>query len=176
MSVSLELRAAVRERFDGRCGYCGVSEVDVGNPLEVDHYCPRTANGGNELGNLVYTCPACNRFKSDYWPGKNAPEAVQLLNPNRDQYDQHLAETINGRLVGLTPRGWFHIGRLHLNRPLLITYRQQRRRAQLIDEALAQAGVTAANLQARIEGLERELAELRRLVARLTGLSEEDQS
>lgn len=175
MSVPLDLRAAVRERFHGCCGYCGVSEVDVGNTLDIDHYRPRVARGENELDNLVYTCPACNRFKSDYWPGEDAPEDIQLLNPNRDPREQHIAETISGRLVGLTPRGWFHIGRLRLNRPLLVAFRQQRQRAQLVADALAQAQYTSTTLQARIEVLERELAELRSLVARLTGPSEEEQ-
>jgi hypothetical protein len=174
MSVSLDLRAAVRDRFRGCCGYCGVSEIDVGNPLEIDHYQPRVADGANDLDNLVYTCPACNRYKSDYWPGKDAPEAVQLLNPNQDPRELHMAETISGRLVGLTPRGWFHIGRLHLNRPLLVAFRQQRQRAHLIGEALSQAQSTSTALQARIEALEGELAELRGLVAQLMGRAAED--
>lgn len=173
MSVPPELRAAVRTRFRGCCGYCGVSEAEVGNELEIDHYRPRVAGGGNELDNLVYTCPACNRYKSDYWPGEDAPEAVRLLNPNSDPLELYVAETVSGRLVGLAQRGWFHIGRLRLNRPLLVALRQQRQRARLIADALTQAQTVSATLHERIERIERELAELRGLVARLMGRSEE---
>ena len=40
-----------------------------------------------------------------------------------------------GRLVGLTARGWFHIRWLHLNRALLISFRQLRQRDQLRETA-----------------------------------------
>jgi hypothetical protein len=169
MSVSPELRAFVRKRFQGMCGYCGVAELDVGHELEVDHYRPRAHQGDDDLDNLVYTCTPCNRFKSAYWPNADAPDNVRLLNPNRDQFDAHITETISGRLVGLTARGWFHIDWLHLNRPLLIAFRQRRQRTELLTEAIAQAQATTSTLQIRVESLERELAELRAIVARLVG-------
>jgi hypothetical protein len=80
---------------------------------------------------------------------------------------------VSGRLVGLTPRGWFHIRWLHLNRPLLVALRQRRQRAQLIAAGLSQAQDTAAILQQRVTLLERELADLRAIVQRLAGLSEQ---
>ncbi|WP_255604562.1 HNH endonuclease [Oscillochloris sp. ZM17-4] len=172
MSLAADLRAGVRERFAGCCGYCGVSEADVGNDLEIDHYRPRAHGGGDDLDNLVYTCSACNRFKSAYWPGDDAPDDLRLLNPNRDDLSAHIDETVSGRLVGLTPRGWLHIRWLHLNRPLLVALRQRRQRAQLIAEGLSQAQDSAAFLQQRVAVLERELADLRAIVQRLAGLSD----
>lgn len=59
-------RAAIRKAYGYRCGYCGVHEHDVGGELEVDHYQPRAAGGSDELDNLVYRCPTCNRFKGSY--------------------------------------------------------------------------------------------------------------
>lgn len=167
MSLSPELRARTRERFQGCCGYCGVSELDVGNELEVDHYRPRSHYGSDELENLVYCCTPCNRFKGDYWRAEDAPDAVRLLNPNLDAVEHHLVETVSGRLVGLTPRGWFHIDWLHLNRPLLVAWRLRRQRTRLIAEALSEASTTANALQERVATLERELAALRATVARL---------
>lgn len=61
-------RAEVRLRYDARCGYCGVREAEAGSELEIDHFKPRTAGGGDDVDNLVYCCPTCNRFKGDYWP------------------------------------------------------------------------------------------------------------
>jgi hypothetical protein len=176
MSVSLELRALVRDRFQGCCGYCSVSELDVGNELEVDHHRPRSHDGGDELENLVYCCTPCNRFKGAYWRAEGAPDDVRLLNPNLDSVEHHLAETVSGRLVGLTARGWFHIDWLHLNRPLLVAWRQRRQRARLIAEALSEAAATAAVLQERVARLERELAALRATVARLVLPPDESES
>jgi hypothetical protein len=173
MSVSPEDRAAVRTYYDGRCGYCGVPETAVGNELEVDHFRPTSRGGGDERANLVYCCTACNRFKSDYWAGDEVAEELRLLHPGQDDLTLHIVETVSGRFVGLTPRGWFHIRWLHLNRPLLITFRQLRQRAQLRDEALTQAQEIAANLQRRVAALEQELAALRGQIARLSEQAEQ---
>jgi 5-methylcytosine-specific restriction endonuclease McrA len=58
-----EEREVLRRRFDFRCGYCGVSENDVGAELTVDHYHPRSRNGPDEPANWVYSCFACNTHK-----------------------------------------------------------------------------------------------------------------
>ena len=176
MSVSPEQRALVRARFRGCCGYCGVSELDVGNALELDHHRPRPHDGGDELENLVYCCAPCNKFKGAYWRGDGAPDDVRLLNPNLDVGENQVAETVSGRLVGLTARGWFHSNWLHLNRPLLVAWRQRRQRARFIAEALSEAATTAAALQERVAALERELAALQATVARLVLPPDERQS
>jgi hypothetical protein len=111
MTVSAQTRAAVRTAFGGRCGYCGVSEASVGGELEIDHFHPLAAGGSDELENLVYACTACNRFKGDYAPARDAPESLQILHPKRDDVSAHVAEPAHGRLLGVTPRGWFHIQR-----------------------------------------------------------------
>jgi len=168
MTVKPEIRAAVREAFGRRCGYCGVSEVWVGCELEVDHFCPPRHDGTDELDNLVYACTMCNRFKSDYWPSPDAPDSLWLLHPGQDDLTAHLLETADGRLVGLTPRGWFHIDRMHLNRPQLIGLRRQHRTEQSLRREIVQAQDSKIQLQERIRELETELAELREVIARLT--------
>lgn len=167
MSISPAQRAAVRTRFAGRCGYCGMPETMVGNELEIDHFRPHAHGGDDSPDNLVYACTACNRYKSAYWPGDHAPEDICLLHPMVDNVDDHIVETISGHLVGLTARGWFHIRWLHLNRPLLISFRQLRQREQVQIEAISQAQETTIALQHRIETLERELADLRAWIMRL---------
>lgn len=168
MTVEPEIRAAVREAFGRRCGYCGVSEVWVGGELEVDHFCPLGHDGTDALDNLVYACTICNRFKSDYWPTADASENLRLLHPDQDDLAAHLLETADSRLVGLTPRGWFHIDRLHLNRPQLIDLRRQYRTEQSLRREVVQAQDIKTQLQERIRELETELAELREVIARLT--------
>jgi hypothetical protein len=168
MTVAPEVRAVVRVAYGYHCGYCGVSESWAGNELEVDHFRPLSRSGTDALDNLVYACTACNRFKSDYWPDDDAPDSFRLLHPRQDHLEAHILEAANGRLVGLTPRGWFHIRWLHLNRPQLIEMRQLRQSEQVIREALAQAQEVKTKLQERIRELELEVARLQRIITRLT--------
>ena len=168
MTLTPETRAAVREAYDRRCGYCSVSELWVGGELEIDHFRPPLHGGTDTLDNLVYACTTCNRFKSDYWPTANASEDLRLSHPGQDDLAVHLLETADGRLIGLTPRGWFHIDRLHLNRPQLLDLRQLRQTEQSLQRELAQAQDIRTKLQKRIRALETEVAELREIIARLT--------
>ena len=79
MAISSENRTVVREQYNFRCGYCGVSEIDVGSELEIDHFQPTSQRGSDELDNLVYACPACNRNKASYWPSPDTPPHMHLL-------------------------------------------------------------------------------------------------
>jgi hypothetical protein len=168
MTVAPEVRAVVRAAYGYRCGYCGVSESWAGGELEVDHFRPLSRGGTDALDNLVYACTTCNRFKSDYWPDDDASDSFRLLHPRQDDLEAHILEAANGRLVGLTPRGWFHIRWLHLNRPQLIEMRQLHQSEQAIREALAQAQEVKTKLQERIRELELEVARLQEIISRLT--------
>lgn len=126
MSSSQRLQH-LRERFNYRCGYCGVTENEVGALLEIDHYRPLSAGGSDDLDNLVYCCPACNRFKHDYW---SENEILRPLHPLLDDLSLHIQEEEDGRLVALTPRGEFHIELIHLNRASLVEWRRLRQANQ----------------------------------------------
>ena len=164
-----DLRDSVRTAYDYRCGYCGVPESLAGGELELDHFQPRQHGGTDSLANLVYACPACNRFKSDYWHAPDAPESMRLLHPQHDELSRHIAPVANGRLIGLTPRGWFHLRWLHLNRPQLIALRLRLREVEILREAVMQSETIREALQQQIRRLEVEIAELRDVIARLTG-------
>lgn len=145
----------MRGRYDFRCGYCGVSEVDTGGELTVDHYQPLAAGGGDEDDNLVYACARCNQYKAASFPDAAALAAGRrALHPLRDNLSAHLSEDPqSGRLEGITETGRFHISLLRLNRFPLI---QRRLRLRLDDlRALRQ------------ELLEMEVTHLRREVASL---------
>jgi hypothetical protein len=150
-------RERLRQRFQFRCGYCGVSERDVGAELTVDHFQPRSRSGAHDADNWVYCCHACNEFKGDFW----APRSAQrILHPVRDDLARHLIEQDDGTLLALSETGTFHIARLRLNRDPLVAYRRERRR-------LEDARQTQARLVARLEEIEREM---QNLVARLESL------
>lgn len=63
MTISPEDREVVRAAYGYRCGYCGVSEFDIGGKLQIDHYQPTAKGGSDGRENLVYACVHCNRFK-----------------------------------------------------------------------------------------------------------------
>jgi hypothetical protein len=168
MSVTTEIREAIREAFGYCCGYCGVSEVHVGSELEIDHFRPLTHGGTDDFGNLIYACSACNRFKADYWPQEDDSDSFYLLHPADDDMTDHLVLVNDGRLVGQTPRGWFHIQWLHLNRPPLIGWRLSQQKEATLLAIVEDAETTRYRLQARIRELEREVADLQEIIAHLT--------
>ena len=165
-----ERREAVRHAYDYRCGYCGVHEEEAGSELEIDHFQPRSAGGGNDLDNLVYCCPTCNRLKGDFWPtGDLSTTLHRLLHPKRDDVTRHLREDANGRLVALTETGAFHIERLQLNRPPLVALRRARQDGAKLRRDLATAKDEQARWREQIASLEVELGEVLSQLARLLG-------
>jgi hypothetical protein len=152
-------RAALRRRFSFRCGYCGVSEESVGAELTVDHFRPRARGGTDERANWVYSCFNCNNLKSDIW----APDSPRrILHPLNDTLSEHISEDANGRLVGLTGTGRFHIEQLQLNRPPLVSYRLARRREAEREQVLEESRREQEELRQRVAALEAKLAEAQR--------------
>lgn len=162
-----EKREIVRQAFGHRCAYCGAHENEVGSELELDHFHPRAAGGTDDLENLVYCCPTCNRIKSDFWCA--APTIKRLLHPQQDVIADHLREDVDGRLTALTETGTFHIERLRLNRPPLIAMRQARAerislRLEVLELRDAQATLQG-QLAARDEQLKEIITQLNRLLS-----------
>jgi HNH endonuclease len=120
-------RATLRQLYNFRCGYCGVSETDVGAVLTTDHFQPTSRGGADAAANWVYCCFACNTAKGDYWQ----PDSLQrILHPLHDHLSEHILEQEDGTLLGLTSTGHFHIVQLRLNRPALVAYRLEKRRRE----------------------------------------------
>jgi hypothetical protein len=149
-----EERETLRRRFEFRCGYCGVSERDVGAELTVDHFQPRSRGGLHEPENWVYCCHACNEFKGDFW---QPDSPLRILHPLRDEMAAHCVEQDDGTLLARSATGAFHIERLHLNRLPLVAYRRERR-------LLEAARQTQARLLERLQQLE---DQVRTLIAHL---------
>jgi 5-methylcytosine-specific restriction endonuclease McrA len=63
-----KIRAEVKARFGGRCGYCGVKA----KVLTLDHVVAKSKGGLDVRSNLVAVCPRCNKSKAsqplwDWW-------------------------------------------------------------------------------------------------------------
>jgi hypothetical protein len=134
MSVSSQLREKVRHRAQCSCEFCGISEINSGNQLTIDHFRPRSKGGSDDFTNLIYACNACNQYKQDYWP--RTETSPTLWHPRQEPASQHFLEQADGQLTALTPTGEFTINRLRLNRSQLIAARQQRNQQQQTERLL----------------------------------------
>lgn len=56
-----EQRAAVYNKYDGRCAYCG-KEIEY-KDMQVDHVLPKSRGGTDDMDNLLPTCRRCNHYK-----------------------------------------------------------------------------------------------------------------
>lgn len=169
MSISDKKRQAIRKQYNFSCGYCGVSEVDTGNELEIDHFRPLRQGGSDDDENLVYACTACNRNKAAYWPAADAPAHMHLLHPLRDSLEAHITLLQDGQFAGLTPRGWFHIEWLNLNRSQLIKRRQSQMIYKRTQSLIYETQKLNQDLRKLIASQEQELIMLRKKIQRLSG-------
>jgi hypothetical protein len=154
MSISADLRTQIRQRAGFACEYCGVEEIDVGGELTIDHFQPRTHEGGDELENLIYCCVRCNQYKLDYWPIAVTDQA--LWNPRRESCSLHFVELEEGFLHPLTPTGVFTLQRLRLNRPPLVAYRSRKRQQVSERQLLTEYGelvVVLGKLHQQLSGV-----------------------
>ena len=79
----------VRQRYGYACGYCGVTEISAGGVLTIDHFHPLSADGDDNLDNLVYACVRCNQYKHTYWP---TPEERAVWFSDPSSAARHLLE------------------------------------------------------------------------------------
>lgn len=167
MTVTPDVREKVRSRYNYCCVYCGITEVEIGGLLEIEHFHPTSKGGSDAFDNLVYACTTCNRFKANYWPGDDAPENLHLLHPDHENFSAHIVVLADGKLIGITERGWFHIQWLHLNRPQLVELRQQRSQKEVTNRTLQRVQGANLQLRQRIAELEEEIVRLQTLIHQL---------
>jgi hypothetical protein len=160
----------VRQRYNYRCGYCGVTEVDTGGELTVDHYHPLSAGGNDSDDNLVYACFRCNIRKSDFFPNsEELRRGLRVLHPLLDPVTTHYREDPEtGLLQPLTETGRFHIAVLGLNRQPLVVRRQLGKLLPMLKESNRRLERDNKQLRAFITGQAAFIADLlRRLGADL---------
>jgi 5-methylcytosine-specific restriction endonuclease McrA len=56
MSLTASIREQVRQRAQCACEFCGITEVDTGGMLTIDHFQPCSKAGSDALDNLIYAC------------------------------------------------------------------------------------------------------------------------
>ena len=157
--IRASVKRLVRSIYVMRCGYCQVSEAEVGAELTCGHFQPQSQGGSDDWENLVYACHACNEFKGDYF---GDTEETRLLHPLHDDLTQHVRHEADGTLQAVTSAGQRYIERLQLNRPPLVLYRRSGQRTEQHNERYQAISVRLEQIMARIERVEAKARSLRR--------------
>jgi hypothetical protein len=116
MSAATSLREAVRLRANERCEYCRRPDSSSALRFAIDHIMARQHGGTDQMENLAWACPSCNRRKGPNVAGID-PESgrvVALYNPRMDKWTDHFA-FISETIISPTPVGRATIAVLGLN-------------------------------------------------------------
>ena len=117
-----QFKNELRSDFNACCGYCDSTDRYFGGKsgAHIDHFAPKSKFPAleNSYDNLVYSCPFCNRAKSDKWVGNN-PRIPNnglegFVDPCSTKLDDHLARNPVGEIVPKSELGEFMIDSLHL--------------------------------------------------------------
>jgi len=158
---------SVRQKCHYRCAYCGVTEVEAGGQLTVDHYQPVAAGGNDVDENLLYACIRCNQFKHDFWPGSDElARGWRVLHPLLEDLANHYSlNQPTGYLEPSTETGRFHIQLLRLNRPQLVEHRLSNQLHDILLEKIYLQQQQISELQKTIEAQEQYIAMLNQLLS-----------
>ena len=114
-----------------QCVYCSIHESPWGgiDHYHIDHFRPQSKFNAlkNEITNLYYTCPICNKFKSNDW--QNEPDDLETIcypDPSDHNYsDLFTIDIMNYTLDGKHVSSKYLINRMYLNRPQLVYERRE---------------------------------------------------
>jgi hypothetical protein len=162
MTVSADVRELVRQNAIGACEYCGITEIDSGGLLTVDHICPVSKGGLDTIDNLVYCCYRCNQYKAAYW--SHSPDATELWNPRFEPARHHFLELADGTLHAVTQIGSITIDRLRLNRPELVAHRLRKRLDETPRSCLRQRDALLESIVKKLEEQVTQMHEQRKLM------------
>jgi hypothetical protein len=112
-----------------QCVYCSIHEAQFGgiNNFHIDHYRPKSVfkKLENDICNLFYSCPICNRFKSDDWPNEPDLDLVSYPNPSNIDYSELFDVNKDYLVDGRYTASKYLELRLYLNRAQLIFERRE---------------------------------------------------
>lgn len=132
MVVDKQLRKRVVARAAQRCEYCRIHQSLQGATFHVEHVCPISKQGSDDLGNLALACPSCNLHKSDRTQAEDhrTKQIVDLYNPREHRWIDHFRWD-EYALVGRTSIGRATITALDLNSIRRLQIRQAEQRLAL---------------------------------------------
>ena len=110
-TISSEMRQHIAERANYCCEYCHAPSflaLAVVTSFEIEHIIPKSKAGADEESNLAFSCPRCNRLKSNRTTATDhqTKSVVSLFNPRQQRWHEHFAHSEDGmQIIGLTPEG-----------------------------------------------------------------------
>lgn len=125
--IPIDLRHKVRAHFGNCCAYCRTAENLTATVFEIEHIVPRADGGTTIFENLCFSCPMCNRYKSDSSSGIDPITNVEtpLFNPQQDAWAIHFSwNEDKTEVVGLSPVGRATVATLKMNRAAMIRVRR----------------------------------------------------
>lgn len=127
----------LKRDFNSCCGYCGSPDVVFGgrSGFQIDHFAPKSKfeHLENEYANLIYSCPICNRGKSNKWPSSSESIPVNgsegFYHPCSDEYDDNLNRNSQGVIQAKSEVGEYMIQvlKLYLFRHQIVWIREELR-------------------------------------------------
>ena len=120
-------------RAEGRCEYCRIDDDDfaAATVFQEEHIVPQVSfdlsdDARDDLDNLAWSCPVCNRRKWNYTDGYDAEtqQTSRLFDPRSDSWETHFSALPSGFIVGTTAVGRATEDRLRFNEPKRITNRE----------------------------------------------------
>jgi HNH endonuclease len=126
MAIPSLLRDLVILRSGNCCEYCRLSQLGQEATFHVDHVVPVAAQGKTESENLALACVSCSLHKAAKQVANDPDtgEDVPLFNPRRQSWSEHFRwEGV--RVVGLSPTGRATVIALRMNRPGILSIREE---------------------------------------------------
>ena len=113
--------------FNNKCVYCRKSDsLQDPSAFHVEHYKPKKyfLSLETDYDNLLYSCAACNRYKSSYW---SEDIKKQILNPCIHVMNDYVGfdKKERSKIIARNDQGELFIRLLRLNNNLSVSYREQ---------------------------------------------------
>jgi hypothetical protein len=127
LRLSVRVKRDIARRARYCCEYCHSQERFSPDSFSAEHILPRSGGGGNETGNLAYSCQGCNNRKYTSLEAVDPlnGETVPLYHPRHQRWSDHFAWNEDYTLMlGLTPTGRATIEKLQLNRTGVVNLRR----------------------------------------------------
>lgn len=125
----------IAEECYRQCVYCSINENHWGgiDNFHIDHFRPKSKPAFkhliNDICNLFYSCPICNRFKREDFPAEPDLAVPSYPDPSITDYSTiFFDDKATYQIRGYNSSANYVIHRLYLNRPQLI---YERRESQL---------------------------------------------
>lgn len=126
--ISDELRQVVINRAQNRCEYCGLSQNGQAATFHIDHILPVSSGGETVAENLALACVGCSLHKSarTIIADPLTDELVPVFHPRQEDWRTHFIWD-GVKVIGLTPTGRATIVALRMNRPIILSIREEER-------------------------------------------------